>query len=134
MQRFSEKARQALAAAQQTATKMHHPQIEVSHLLLALLEVNDSAAQKMLTTMRLKPDVVRAQLATLPTDPAAAPELSLNVKRVLQFAVDASRRWRHTYIGTEHLLLALARHNHPMTRQHLETANIDCDRIRQRVE
>src|SRR5688572_19956866 len=134
MQRFSAKARQALAAANTHATRMHHASIELGHLLLALVELNESAAHKILTSMRLKPEAIRAHLASQPADPASAPQLSPNIKRVLQFAVDASRRWRHSYVGTEHMLLALARLNHPTTRQLLETAHTDCDRIRQRVE
>lgn len=134
MQQFSEKARQVLAAANTTATAMHHPTVEVSHLLLAMLEVPDSAAHKLLIAMRLRPELVREHLALKPTAADTSLALSPDIKRVIQFAVDASKRWRHTYIGTEHLLLALARHNAPITRQILDTANTDGDRIRQRIE
>jgi ATP-dependent Clp protease ATP-binding subunit ClpB len=68
--RLTEKAQEALRAAQSEATRQGHQQIDVEHLLLALLEQEGGLTKSILEKSSVDPDLVRqrvqAELARMP--------------------------------------------------------------------
>ena len=68
--RLTEKAQEALRAAQSEATRHGHQQIDVEHLLLALLEQDGGLARSILEKSAVDPDLVKqrvtAELARMP--------------------------------------------------------------------
>src|SRR2546429_371678 len=56
--RLTEKAQEALRAAQSDATRQGHQQIDVEHLLLALLEQEGGLAKSVLEKTAVDPDLV----------------------------------------------------------------------------
>ena len=68
--RLTEKAQEALRAAQSEATRQGHQQIDVEHLLLALLEQEGGLAKSILEKSNVDPDLVRqrvqAEVARMP--------------------------------------------------------------------
>ncbi len=54
--RFTEKAQQALQAAQSKATRLSHQQIDVEHLLAALLEQEQGLAPAILAKAGISPE------------------------------------------------------------------------------
>jgi ATP-dependent Clp protease ATP-binding subunit ClpC len=126
MSRFTDGAQRALALAKEEARDMHHDYIGTEHLLLGLLREGDGIAAKVLAQLWIEAGQVRKALEYiltqhLPNQPATAPassrpvtsppdpEFTLRVRTVLFMAVDEAQRLDHDYVGTEHLLLALAR-------------------------
>ncbi len=53
--RYTEKAQQAVLAAQQLAERSHHPQIEPEHLLLTLVEQPDGVVPSVLRLLGVEP-------------------------------------------------------------------------------
>src|SRR5215471_407169 len=55
-------------------------------------------------------------------------------RHVLTLAQDEARRFQHTYIGTEHLLLGLIREEEGVASQVLSNLGIEVDQVRQAIE
>jgi ATP-dependent Clp protease ATP-binding subunit ClpB len=110
--RFTEKAQEALAAAQRRASRFGNPQIDVEHLLSALLEDEHGLAPAILRKANV--DVgglkrrLEQELERLPrssgTDNA---QVSGRLNRVLNAAEEEARAFKDEYVSVEHLLLAI---------------------------
>ena len=110
--RFTQKANDAIIAAQQLAEGEGHPQLEVAHLMLVLAEQPDGVVPAVLQRIGVAPasvaEALRAELAKLPrvTGTSAQLTLSNEARRVLTDAHQVAERMRDEYVSTEHLLLA----------------------------
>src|SRR5919108_1810799 len=56
------------------------------------------------------------------------------VRRVLAMAREASARFNHEYVGTEHLLLGLIREGEGVAAAVLQNLQVDLDEIQQKIE
>ncbi len=113
LNRFTEKAAEAVLAAQREAQERHHSQIEPLHLLAALLGQSDGVVPQVVQKVGASPAqmlaMVQEELARLPQAYGAAQVyLSPALSQVAQIAEEEARRLRDEYISTEHLLLGLA--------------------------
>jgi len=111
--RFTEKSREAVAAAQELARARRNPEIASAHLLLALLDQAEGMAIPVLQKVGVDPATARAEtegaVAALPTlGDGADPQMSSNLARVLRGAEQAMAKLGDSYITVGHLLLALA--------------------------
>jgi len=111
--RFTEKSREAVAAAQELARTRRNPEIASAHLLLALLDQAEGMAIPVLQKVGVDPATARAEaegaVAALPTlGDGADPQMSSNLARVLRGAEGAMAKLGDSYITVGHLLLALA--------------------------
>jgi ATP-dependent Clp protease ATP-binding subunit ClpB len=114
--RFTEKAQEALVAAQQRAARLNHQQVDVEHLLLALLEQEPSLAVAVLRKAGVDVDGLRrrleAELGRLPrvSGPSGSPEqvyVTGRLNRLLSQAQDEAKNFKDDYVSVEHLLLAM---------------------------
>jgi ATP-dependent Clp protease ATP-binding subunit ClpB len=111
--RFTEKSREAVAAAQELARAGRNPEIASAHLLLALLDQVEGMAIPVLQKVGAEPATTRAQaqeaVAALPTlGDGAEPQMSSNLARVIRGAEQVMAKFGDSYITVGHLLLALA--------------------------
>ena len=111
--RFTEKAREGLLAAQQRAEQSGHPQVDPEHLLTALVEQSDGIVPGVLRKLSVEPssvlEGVQIALGKLPTTQGGAqPALSPRLNAVANLATTEAERLKDEYVSTEHLLLALA--------------------------
>src|SRR6266850_306206 len=114
--RLTEKAQEALRAAQSEATRQGHQQIDVEHLLLALLEQEGGLARSILEKTGVDADLVRqrveAELARVPkvsstTGGAGEVYIAGRLNRVLVQAEEEAKQLKDEYVSIEHLLLAI---------------------------
>ena len=111
--RFTEKAREGLLAAQQLAEQSGHPQIDPEHLLVTLVEQPDGIVPGLLRKLSVDPaavlETMRAELGKLPsTQGGAQPMLSPRLNAVAGQATAEAEHLKDEYVSTEHLLIALA--------------------------
>lgn len=113
MERFTRGARQVLTFAQEEAEQLQHNYIGTEHILIGLIREEESVAARTLRDLGLEiPRVEDLMKRISPASKRTASEhldLSPNTKQLLELAVEEARRMGHHYIGTEHLLLGLAR-------------------------
>ena len=110
-QGFTEKANNALNLAVQSAERFGHSYIGTEHVLLGLLQEGSGVAYTALsncgvTAERIAAKIQAGGVGSAPTD-LTANDFTPRTKRVLHNAVTASARVGSSYVGTEHLLVAL---------------------------
>ncbi|MFJ8363596.1 Clp protease N-terminal domain-containing protein [Streptomyces sp. NPDC093984] len=102
-----------VVAAQEQARLLKHDYIGTEHILLGLLDVPDSAAAKVLHQLGYDKETARVDITAVVTP--GTEELSGHIpfapraKETLELALREAQQLHHTYIGTEHILLALVR-------------------------
>ncbi|KPI20251.1 Clp domain protein [Actinobacteria bacterium OK074] len=112
-ERFTVSARKAVVTAQEEARQLRHDHIGTEHILLGLLDVQDSTAAKVLHQLGYDKATAQADIAAL-VEPGTR-ELSGHIpfatsaKKTLELALREAQQLHHSRIGTEHVLLALVR-------------------------
>ena len=109
-ERFSEEAWELLLAGQAQAQAWQHRQMDVEHLLLALLDT--PAGETWRRRLRLNPAHLLPQLDEFcgdqPTEESDALYLGPDLDQLLNDADRLAQRWGSSSIDMAHLLLALA--------------------------
>jgi len=114
IERFTQKAQEALAGAQSLAAQYNHQQIEPEHLLAALLEQTGGLIPTLLEGMGIAPHEVRAtveeHLRTIPQVSGGGSGqvyISQRMNRILAKAEGEAKQFKDEYTSVEHLLLAM---------------------------
>ncbi|MBE9512677.1 MAG: AAA family ATPase [Chloroflexi bacterium] len=113
-ERFTEQAQEALALSQEIVRQYHHSQWDVEHILLALLRQEAGLVGDILQELGVNGDTVRQQVeAVLDKSPKVAYETpqiyaTPRVAQLLTRAGEEADRLKDEFIGTEHLLIAMA--------------------------
>ncbi len=113
LNRLTEKAQEAVVAAQELARSHNHSQIEPEHLLLALVNQEGGIAPQILRKLEADPSVVRQRLEeelgkmAQVHGAAAQVYVSSRLQQVFNVATEEAGRLRDEYVSTEHLLLGL---------------------------
>jgi hypothetical protein len=112
-ERFTDRARGALAKSQTEASNLHHNYVGTEHLLLALFDTGGGISDKVLRDLGVTHDAIVEEI-TRAIGLGSAPVSGLQpftprAKKVLEEAASAALELGHNYIGTEHLLLGLFR-------------------------
>jgi ATP-dependent Clp protease ATP-binding subunit ClpB len=113
LNKYTEKAQEAVLGAQQLAEQMSHAQIEPEHLLVALAEQREGVVPEVLRKMSADPAQIardaRDLLAKIPQAYGGSqPGLSPRLKLVADLAQAEADRLKDEYVSTEHLLVAIA--------------------------
>ncbi len=109
------KAQEALQESQRLATEYGHPEIEVEHLLTALVRQPEGVVSLILSKMGVHrsqfEQEMEAALAKRPRvqGAAASPGVSRALGAVLNAAFEIAREMRDEYVSAEHLFLASIR-------------------------
>src|SRR6188508_396340 len=113
MNKLTEKAQEAIVAAQRLAEDSHHTQLEPEHLLFALVTQEDGVVPAILERLEvparsvlegLEPALGSFARGSGPTQVPA----SNRFRRVFEAAAREAERLKDDYVSTEHFLLALA--------------------------
>jgi len=113
IQKYTEKAQEAIGAAQRMADERNNPQIEPEHVLLALVGQKDGVVPEIIRKMKVDPAAVttalKAEVEKLPTAYGGSQAgLSPRVRAIADAAEKDAERLKDEYVSTEHLLLAIA--------------------------
>jgi ATP-dependent Clp protease ATP-binding subunit ClpB len=111
--KYTEKAQEAIAAAQQLADRDGNPEILPEHLLLTLLEQREGIVPEIVRKMNADPASLAAAVRTeLDRQPRAhggsQPGLSARLRKVTDAAESEAERLKDEYVSTEHLFIAIA--------------------------
>ncbi|GIK65106.1 MAG: chaperone protein ClpB [Chloroflexota bacterium] len=112
LSRFTTKAQEAVIAAQRLAEEENHAELDVPHLLAALLQQSDGVVPQLVSKVGARPTVVlndvKNLLASKPKVYGATEvHLSKAAVEALRDAEKQAGKLRDDYVSTEHLLLAL---------------------------
>jgi len=136
-ERFTERARKAMVLAQEEAGRFRHNYIGTEHLLLGLLREDEGLAARALTALGVTLEVARERVASIvgygEDSTGGQVPFTPRSKKVLQLSLREATRLDHNYIGTEHILLGLAREGEGVAVQVLSDLGISPDDIRREL-
>jgi len=116
LNKFTEKAQQAVAESQQVAARLGHPNADVEHLLLALLEQENGLAPRLVEKCRISLELLisklEAELNKVPRVTHASGQagqiyVTQRLNTLLAKAQDEAKRLKDDYVSVEHLLLPM---------------------------
>ena len=112
LNKFTEKAQEAVLAAPPLASELSHPQVEPEHLLVTLAEQRNGVVPSVFRKLAVEPAAVAAALrAHLAKQPKAhggsEPHLSPRLRVAFDAAQAEAKTMHDEYVSTEHLLLGL---------------------------
>ncbi|HVC75079.1 MAG TPA: ATP-dependent chaperone ClpB [Candidatus Micrarchaeaceae archaeon] len=115
LDKFTEKAHEALQDAAELASGLGQQAVEPEHLLLALIRQSEGVGRTLLeragvSVQALEPALVSAVERFPKVSGAGQPYLSPALTKALEQAEHEAEKLKDEYISTEHLLLALADH------------------------
>jgi ATP-dependent Clp protease ATP-binding subunit ClpB len=112
LDRFTQKAQEAIVAAQETAQRLQSPILDAEHLLSALIEPDDGIPAETLRRLGVDLPAFRGELAAELAKRARIQGGSLSLdpraKAAIERAEAEARRLGDEYVSTEHLLLGVA--------------------------
>jgi ATP-dependent Clp protease ATP-binding subunit ClpB len=112
LNKYTQKAQEAMLGAQQLAERSDHAQIEPEHVLAALVTQPDGVVPSLLQKLGVDPHAVAAgvqsELEHLPKAYGGAqPGLSPRLRSVTNAAEAEAERLKDEYVSTEHLFVAI---------------------------
>src|SRR5437879_5428249 len=114
---FTERAQEALRTAQEIMRQKQHSQLDVEHILLAMLKPPDGLIAKIIAKLGADPQALARQLDDqLNAGPRlhssnqgmAQIHISTRAQHVVSASAEEAARMGDEYIGVEHFLLAIA--------------------------
>ncbi|RLD17295.1 MAG: ATP-dependent Clp protease ATP-binding subunit ClpC [Caldiserica bacterium] len=130
MQRFTRRAQKVIYLANEIARRMNHDYVGSEHLLLGLIELGEGMGYDILKelgvdTNKLYSSIEKKlghgdniiQLGELPFTPRA--------KRIMELAVSEAKELGQSFVGTEHLLLAILKEEDSFAAQILQSFGVD---------
>ncbi len=118
IQKFTQKSVEAIQNAQSIAVENHHAQIEQEHLLLALLQQENSLIKELLKKMHVSENFETAVSNSIHKKPSmmggSRPNDSIYVAQdvdlVLNDAEKIATKMKDEYVSVEHIMLSLLDH------------------------
>ena len=130
---FTEKANTALNLAIQSAEEMGHSYIGTEHIVLGLLKEGTGVAASVLNKKGITTERFEEAVLTITS---SGPKTSLDTndftprsKRTLEMAMADAEVLKMGYVGTEHLLLAIAQDSSSYSAKILAKMGLDTDSL-----
>jgi ATP-dependent Clp protease ATP-binding subunit ClpC len=134
---FTERVRKVLAMAREEARRLHHEYVGTEHILLALIREGEGVAGAVLRNLQVDLDEIQQEIERQVKKGKLAhttgPDLpyTSRAKQVIELAMREARELKHSYVGTEHLLLGLLWEEKGIAAQVLTRNNADFASVRE---
>jgi len=137
-ERFTERAKHVVSAAREEATRLGSEYVRTEHILLGICREPDGIAARALENLGIDVEVLALEIeqqvqrgnAVVSGDDIT---FTPRAKKVLELAVEEARRFNHSHIGTEHILLGLVKEGEGIAAKVLQDMKIDLERIQTEV-
>ncbi len=136
--RFTQRVRKVLFLARDEAGRLQHDYIGTEHLLLGIVREGEGVAANVLRHLKIDFDRIQKAVeesVTAPNGPVSIGEIPFTprAKKVLELSIDEARLHNHSYVGTEHLLLALIREGEGVAARVLNELGADHEQVKREV-
>ncbi|MFC1538553.1 ATP-dependent Clp protease ATP-binding subunit [Candidatus Latescibacterota bacterium] len=135
---FTDRVKKVLQYAREESSRLGHDYIGTEHLLLGLVKEGQGVAVAVLSNLGIQLDALKKSIEDAVQSSSGAMMLTEvpftpMAKQVLELATQEAREMSNNYIGTEHLLLALAKNKNGIAAQILSVFGTDYKAIKQEV-
>ncbi|HEX5692336.1 MAG TPA: ATP-dependent Clp protease ATP-binding subunit [Roseiflexaceae bacterium] len=135
--KFTKRTKQVLQYATEEARAFNHPYIGTEHILLGLIREGEGVAAQVLNNLGVKLSQARHAVEFIvgvgEGPPRTDQDLTARAKKVIEYAVEETKRLNHHYIGTEHLLLGLVRNGEGVATGVLDILGVSLEQVRTQV-
>ncbi len=136
-ERFTERAQEALQHAQQLLVELRHNQLDVEHLLVALLDQQEGLAVEILERLGVDVQAFRRRIwEALENSPRVYQAggvgqvyMTPRLKFVFDRAIEEANRLRDEYVSTEHLLIAVVAEREGISARLFRGLGIDTEKV-----
>lgn len=137
-ERFSERARNAMALANLEASKLNHDYLAPFHLMLGTLSGGECVATAALQALKVDPDHARRRVLEHVERGEASGSVARRaqtkeMKEVISLAIAKARKLDHRYVGTEHLMLALCEYEKGIPAKVLGEMGVEFAALRDKI-
>ncbi|HEX72068.1 MAG TPA: AAA family ATPase, partial [Candidatus Hydrogenedentes bacterium] len=139
-ERFTERAKHVVSTAREEATRLGSEYVRTEHILLGLCRETEGIAARALSNLGIDNEALANEIEQqMQMQTGAAPTSGEDIaftpraKKVLELAVEEARRFNHSYIGTEHILLGLLKEGEGIAAKVLQDMKIDLGRIQAEI-
>ena len=112
--KFTQKSQEVVQGCEKLAMDYGHQEIGQEHMLMAMMNVEDSLIRKLIEKMGIEPDVFTAQIEGLlnkrPKVSGGQMHIDQPLNETLVYAEDEAKRMGDEYVSVEHLFLSLLAH------------------------
>jgi ATP-dependent Clp protease ATP-binding subunit ClpC len=137
IERFTERAQEALQRAQQLLLELRHNQLDVEHLLIALLDQQEGLAVEILQRLGVDVQLLRHRIwEALENSPriyqagtVGQVYMTPRLKFVLDRAIEEANRLRDEYVSTEHLLIAIVAERDGVSARLFRGLGVDVEKV-----
>jgi ATP-dependent Clp protease ATP-binding subunit ClpA len=130
-ERFTEKSIKVVMLAQEEARRLGHNFVGTEQIVVGLIEENTGIAARVMKAMGATPENAKIAVENLIGRGSGFATIEVpftpRAKRILEIALEESRRYNHNYIGTEHLLLAILIDREAIGNKILEAVGLDLE-------
>ncbi len=138
-EKLTQKAREALSAAQELARREGHPEITPEHLALALIEQEGGVVPALLEKLQVEIQPLKnhleGALGRLPkVQGGGEPQISRLLGQVLESSVQKAKFFKDEFVSTEHMLAALLEATGTESSKLLRAAGVDEDHLLQALQ
>ena len=132
--RFTQKAREAIRLAVETAEELEHGYVGTEHLLLGLIKEGSGVAAAILERYDVTEDKILELMERLispavPTRTADQAEYTPGARAVLQASYEEAVFFKAPLIGTEHILIAMIKEGKCTASRLLNTMNVNIQKL-----
>lgn len=127
LEKFTEKAQEAIVNARQWAIRLDQQQVDGEHLALALVEQEEGLIPRLLWVLGVNPDDIAAELKKelerLPKvygSAASSVYATRRFNQILLTAEDRAKKLKDEYVSVEHIFLSMLKENRTFTSDLLE--------------
>ena len=131
--KFTQKSMEAVQNCEKLAYDYGHQELAQEHLLLSLMDIDDSLIEKLIEKMEIQPEVFRAQVIGLlkkrPKVSGGQVFVGNDLNKVLIYAEDESKRMGDEYVSVEHLFLSMLKNASKEMKGLFQSFGIDRNRF-----
>jgi hypothetical protein len=137
-ERFTDRARKVMQLANHEAQRFNHEVIDTEQILIALMKEGEGVAANVLKLLGVDLQRLRREIEKIvPPGPASVlmgkMPLTPQAQQIIENARNEAAALKHSYVGTEHLLLGLSRQNEGVAAKVLGNMGVKLEEIHQEV-
>lgn len=135
--RFTNNARSALNNAQIEAQQLGHNYVGTEHLLIGIINVTESPASRILAEKGVTADAVKQHIKQLVGEGTFNEgntfAMTPRTKNVIELSMHEAKNLKQSYVGTEHILLALSREQSSIAARVLMDLGVDLSELKDQL-
>ncbi|MDT3844569.1 MAG: ATP-dependent chaperone ClpB [Bacillota bacterium] len=133
IQKFTQKSMEAMQNTEKIAVEHGNQEYQPEHLLLALLQLDDSLILKLIKKMGISAeqfaDEVERAIGRLPKVQGGQPYVSQDLNKILTMAEDEAKRMGDSYVSVEHIFLTMLKYPNKCLKELFRTYGINRDKF-----